>query len=66
MLTQKHIVQITLKILHYVWQIHVFTTSIKRGLKLTNVQQYLKSQRISSEHKQLKQLAIQTMLEALT
>jgi hypothetical protein len=36
--TQKHIVQITLKILHYVWQRHVFKASIKQGLKFTNAQ----------------------------
>jgi hypothetical protein len=37
-LHQKHIVQITLKILHYVWQRHVFKASIKQGLKLTSPQ----------------------------
>jgi hypothetical protein len=54
------------EILHYIWQRHVLKASIKRGLKLTSAQENLRSQRIRNEHKQLKQLATQTMLEALT
>jgi len=44
-LHQKHIVQITLKMSHYVWQRHVFKASIKQGLKLTSPQQNLKFQK---------------------
>jgi hypothetical protein len=62
----KHVVQITLKILHYVWQKHAFKASIKQGLKFTSAQCSLRFQRVRSEHKLLKWLVIQTMLEALT